>query len=237
MSSPREKEPLEKAFEAIFDSFMRGKVHICLPGIVTSFTADGDGVRASVQPALQRLYKGQDEPQNLAILDNIPVVYPSSNDFGVVVELREGDEVALFFGERSMATWLETGGLVLPDDPRYLDLSDAFVMPGLHSKAHPVTSVEPGITLKKFDESVSLNLNDDQITARVGATDFEITDGSIKAKPTAIVPTATDVKGYQPLVVAPAVAPGYVSLVDHVHQVTAVGSPTLPAAPTEIGPP
>lgn len=237
MSSPREKEPLAKALETIFDSFMRGKVHICMPGIVQSFTVDEDrGVRATVQPAQQQLLKGRD-PENRTILADIPVLFPSSNGYGLVIELNEGDEVALFFGERSMAAWLAEGEIVLPDDPRAFDLSDAFAVPGLHSRAHKITSVEPGITLKKFDDSVSLNVNEDQITAKVGETDFEITDGAIKAKPTALIPANTDVKAYQTLVVPPAASPGYVSLTDHIHVSAAAGSPTGPAVPTELGPP
>jgi len=233
MNSPREKEPLAKALETIFDSFMRGKVHICMPGIVTAFTADEEnGITASVQPALQQLVKGR-EPENRTILDNIPVLFPSSNDYGLVVELKEGDEVALFFGERSMAAWLASGGIVLPDDPRTFDLSDAFAVPGLHSRAHKITSVEPGITIKKLDGSVSLNVNESLITANVGEMNFEVEADGVKAKPVAVVPVEADVKAYSMLEVDPPVAPapGYVSLARHTHQVISLGAPSGPPIP------
>jgi hypothetical protein len=234
----REKEPVGRAVDMMFSSFL-SDMHTCMPGVVTKFTIDdvNKTVRASVQPALKRLYKGDEEARLLAICQDIPVVFIGPKDFALTYKLTEGDECALFFSERAMATWLQEGGTVEPENSRKFDLSDAFCLAGLRSNLYPVEDIQSGISLQKLDGSVKLRVHNDQITARVGDMDFEITDGSMKAKPTATIPAPTDVKVYQTIPTPPAVAPGYVTLQDHVHQVTAVGSPTGPAAATEIGPP
>ena len=223
----REKERLGNAFNAIFDALLT-RVRTAFIGQITAISTDKQ--RVSVQPVLKRLYEGTEEALLLPIIEDVPVCVFGFGDFVMVSEPAEGNYVLLLCSERSIADWLDQGGLIEPTDPRKFSESDAIAIVGLFPDPDLIDSVEEGLTLQKLDGSVLLNLKDDQITARVGSTDLIIEDGLVKSKPT-VAPVQTDVQCYG---LVP--APGYVSLAAHTHNVTAVGSPTGPPLTTP-GPP
>jgi len=117
----------DTALAEIFDSLMRD-IHTCMPGIVTAF--DRDTQTATVQPCLQRKFKGM-EPQNLTPVENVPIVYPGSGDLWLVFDIEVDSYVLLVFSERSIATWMEKGDVVDPKLRRTFSLSDAIAIPGL----------------------------------------------------------------------------------------------------------
>ena len=117
----------DTALAEIFDSLMRD-IHTCMPGIVTAF--DRDTQTATVQPCLQRKFKGM-EPQNLTPFENVPIVYPGSGDLWLVFDIEVGSYVLLVFSERAIATWMEKGDVVDPEMRRTFNLSDAIAIPGL----------------------------------------------------------------------------------------------------------
>jgi len=117
----------DTALAEIFDSLMRD-VHTCMPGIVTAF--DRDTQTATVQPCLQRKFKGM-EPQNLPVVENVPIVYPGSGDLWLVFDIEVDSYVLLVFSERAIATWMEKGDVVDPKLRRTFNLSDAIAIPGL----------------------------------------------------------------------------------------------------------
>jgi len=117
----------DTALAEIFDSLMRD-IHTCMPGIVTAF--DRDTQTATVQPCLQRKFKGM-EPQNLTPVENVPIVYPGSGDLWLVFDIEVGSYVLLVFSERAIATWMEKGDVVDPKLRRTFNLSDAIAIPGL----------------------------------------------------------------------------------------------------------
>lgn len=101
-------------------------LHVSLPAKVISY----DGVRASVQPLLQRKYT-DGELVTLPVISNVPVIWPSTANAQVILPLKAEDTGTLLFSERSLDRWLVAGGVVNPDDTRKFHLSDAQFIPGL----------------------------------------------------------------------------------------------------------
>lgn len=112
-------------------------VHTSLPGEIVSY--DSATALAVVQPLIKRKYTDETTAIDLPLVSNVPVQFPRSNRTHVVMEILKGDQGMLIFQERSIDLWLESGRSVDPMDPRKFSLSDAVFVPGLFSKAAPIT--------------------------------------------------------------------------------------------------
>ena len=104
------------------------EVHTCMPGRVTAF--DRDTQTASVQPCLQRKFKNQD-PQDLPVIEDVPIVYPGSGDLWLVFDVVVDSYVLLVFSERAIADWMAKGETQDPKRRRTFNLSDAIAIPGM----------------------------------------------------------------------------------------------------------
>ncbi len=192
-----------------------GKINTVKIGEVTQFHATKPP-RVSVQIAMKRLYEGADEAVLIPILEDVPIVYPGAGDWWLTFPVVKGSNVVLLFNDRSLAEWLDRGGLVEPMSTRKFSLSDAIAIAGILPDPDNFNSIDTdGIALRKKDNSLFLKLLNSGVTARLADMDVEITADEIKAKPTTILPVSTDIKIYNAAPVPP--APGYVSLLNHVH--------------------
>lgn len=115
-------------------------LHTCLPGIILSYDANTN--KASIQPALNKNY--QSGEQSMPIIENVPLIFPSSANFSMTYPVNSGDYVLLLFSERSMDLWKSVGGQVTPQDNRKFHLSDAVAIPGLQpfSKSFPSANAD-----------------------------------------------------------------------------------------------
>ena len=102
-------------------------INISLPARIESF----DGVKASVQPLLQRKLVVGGAKITLPIISNVPVLMPATANASVYLPLAKNDTGMLVFSQRSLDKWLVQGGLLTPDDPRKFSISDAQFIPGL----------------------------------------------------------------------------------------------------------
>jgi hypothetical protein len=66
-----------------------------------------------------------------------------SKAFTITFPLVAGDEVSLFFIERSIDNWLTQGGIQSPNDTRKFDLSDAYAVPVLYSQQEVLADFDP----------------------------------------------------------------------------------------------
>lgn len=106
------------------------EINTCLPGKVISF----DGTRAVVKPALDKLFADGrvcDAPEIISV----PVVFPCGKTWRMGGPLFEGDGVVLFFSQRALEAWLDSGDRV-PNDPRMFSVSDAIAIPGLNPASY-----------------------------------------------------------------------------------------------------
>ncbi len=120
------------------------QVHTSIPGIVTEY--EPAARRATVQPSLKRR-AGNKEFIPFPLLIDVPVLFPGTKKWTIHFPLEKGDEVAVFFSERSLDEWKESGQDGIEDsDPRRYDLCDAYCIPGLQPKEF-INASEPGLQI------------------------------------------------------------------------------------------
>lgn len=134
-------------------------VHTAMPGIIVEY--DSETNKATIQPALNKNYTTG--PLALPILENVPVMFQSSDSFTFHFPIKKGDYVLLIFVERSIDLWKAVGGQVTPNDKRKFDLSDAIAIPGL----------------MPFTDTPTSNNNEDFVLSYAGSTIKIKSDGAI----------------------------------------------------------
>ena len=135
------------------------EVNTCLPGQIETY--DPTTKKASVKPLLKRVLNNGNELVR-PVINNVPVVFPSSSNSIISVPLAKGDGCLIVFSMRSLDDWLSKGGDVAPDDPRKFDLSDAVCIPGLFSFKNTGKVPEGSENIEiKSDKKVELQGNAD----------------------------------------------------------------------------
>lgn len=204
-------EDLDTVLQSVIDSVL-ANVHTVQVGQVVSF--DAAKQTCTVQPCAMRVYTGQD-PIALPPIEDVPVVYPGSGDWWITFELVAGQYVLLVFAERSIAKWLNSGGVSDPQLSSKFDLSDAIAIPGINPYPGALT---PGVAagalmLRNRAGNTSIKLETGKATVD---GDLEVTgkitaDGEIKSY--------TNIKAATAITEAP-----FVTLKNHVHGGVTVGS-------------
>lgn len=120
-------------------------LHTCMPGTIVSF--DPATQLAQIQPSIKRVFKSvaiRDEETlteaNLPVLKDVPVIFPRAAGFSMTFPVTTGDECLIYFNERSIDNWNETGGEVSPLGFRQHDLSDAIAIVGIASQPNKISS-------------------------------------------------------------------------------------------------
>lgn len=122
---PTEAEVIAAAIESrLLD------LHTSIPGKVVGFDAASQSV--DVQPVVKRAiatYDGELTHEELPIIHNVPVAFPSGGGYVLRLPIRAGDHVWLIFSEAATAQWRTTGQVSEPGDLRRHDLSYACAVP------------------------------------------------------------------------------------------------------------
>jgi hypothetical protein len=159
-----DREELDIAFAKIIDFHMRS-FNFCMPAKVTAF--DKTTQTVSVQPCFQRLYSDDPEPENQPIIEDVPVHFVGSGNFWITHDVVIDSYVLLVFSQRSLATWIDKGGVVDPELNHILNESDAIAVPGIN----PIPGLIPDIETS-FPEGFS-------ITDRDGKHYIQIVEGKV----------------------------------------------------------
>lgn len=142
------------------------RTNTCMPGIVVSFNRT---LRtADVQPAPKRKLRGGGW-QDLQVIRNCPVAYPSGSGFGMTWDLAPGDAVMLVFAQRSLLRW--TGGSVgtyEPGDTRIHDLNDAWVVPAGPPASVPMQAAANKLVIATHAGGTKIEI--DKTTGKVDIT-------------------------------------------------------------------
>lgn len=162
---------LESVLAVAIDTYLKD-VHTMLPGQIINF--DPVEQLADVQIQLKR--NVDDELINLPVLSQVPVRFFKSGDFTITFPLKEGDEVALYFIERSIDNWLEDGGIQSPNDFRKFDLSDAYAVPTLYSQKQKIADFDPdNMVIKSTNGNSKITLKTDGTILMETTANTEIT--------------------------------------------------------------
>jgi len=166
------------------------QIHTSFPGVVTEY--DAKTRRATVQPSLKRRAGNKDYIEFPLLID-VPVQFPGTKKWTIHFPLEKGDEVSIYFSERSLDVWKDAGQDGIEDtDPRRFDLCDAYCVPGLQPQEF-IAAEEAGLQIihkDKFDgELISqVLMTDDKIEtiykkkAKVTMEDDHITSETEKCK-------------------------------------------------------
>lgn len=125
-------------------------LHTAMPGRILSY--DAATQKAKVQPELKRKFRDGslvDPP----VIPDVPVAMPRAGKAFLSLPLKQGDQVLLIFGERSLDTWKQNGGSVDPStESRKHDYSDAYAIPGGYPFSNPAP-MDPNDLILVNDQS------------------------------------------------------------------------------------
>lgn len=222
------KSTLESVIATAIQTQLK-EVHTMLPGQIVSF--DPVNQLADIQTQLKR--KVGNKLINLPVLSSVPVRFPKSKAFSISFPLVEGDEVALYFIERSIDNWLEQGGIQSPNDTRKFDLSDAYAVPVLYSQQNKITDFDPdNMVIKSNNGNAKITLKADGTILMETTGNTEITSAKTIINNNMDIVGDLDVTGK---ITAPTIEAstsliaGTAEVNDHVHGgVTVGGANTAP---------
>lgn len=147
--------------QAHIDSSLRD-LHTCMPGIIKSY--DPGTQTATVQPVFKTVFVDEPEPIDLPLCMDVPVVFPEGGNFVLTFPVSPGDECLLFFSERAIDFWWDRGGVQLPSEVRFHDLSDGFALVGVRSRPRFLENVATDAAeLRTRDGTVVLRIEGDKI--------------------------------------------------------------------------
>lgn len=118
-----------------------------MPGSIVSY--DDKTRLATVQPALQRRYKGDDLPTDLPAVQRVLIVQPQTKNAQSRLPVDPGDKVTMFFADRAIDNWLAGNGEAkTSNDVRMHALDDAFAFLGAWPPgADGATDDDPGAAI------------------------------------------------------------------------------------------
>ncbi len=118
------------------------KLRVACPGIIQSW--DPVEMTAFVQPCIREVVLTDVDKykwEQLPVLPHVPVVYPRCGDFIITFPLNPGDECLVVFGDRSIDSWWQSGGIQQPMKGFVHDLSDGFCIPGPSSQPKKIANI------------------------------------------------------------------------------------------------
>jgi len=156
-------------FDELIDNYMVD-VFTVMPGQVTEFNSTLQTV--SVQPCFKRKYTNQD-PTNLPVIQDVPVAFFGSGNFWNTVDISVDSYCILLFSQRSLAEWLNRGGVVDPVSNKMFDKSDAIALFGINPLSGALSGgvQADSMEMRTRDRSTHLKLTDGTIELN-GAADF-----------------------------------------------------------------
>lgn len=120
--------PLTKPIQIGVDSYLRTKF-FCIPGHVVDF--DESDQMATLQIAIQKVNESgefESHPEIIAC----PVGF-AGDDVIFGHKISQGTEGLIYFSQRGVDNWMNSGGIVPPSTMRKFDISDAFFDPRFRS--------------------------------------------------------------------------------------------------------
>lgn len=141
----------------------------CIPGYVSALLDNGKNQRVQVQIGVQRVDINGAVFNPPPIID-VPVLFPGG-DYVIEYEIAQGCEGMIFFSQRCVDGWKNTGGIAANPLGRFHHMQDAFFVPGFRSLAGVITDFQNnGIRIR--DKTGTRNIwikNDGSIVVKNGA--------------------------------------------------------------------
>ena len=144
-------QPLIKASvkKGLFDAY------VSRPAFVHSFNAGEQTITA--QLAIMHKINGEDVP--IALIVNMPIIFPTVQNYHITMPVKAGDEVLCVFADRCIDDWLLTGEVSSQRELRVHDINDGFAIVGINSRPNNVQGYSADnleIRNSSNDQSISL---------------------------------------------------------------------------------
>lgn len=148
---------MKETFVDVMDAWLASRlrdVHTVLPGIIESYAGHTER-KAKVKVQVKfRTKKG--EELSVPPIDNVPVIFPSSNKFNLLFPLSKGDGCLIIFAEEGIGEFLAGTSEVSADSLARFSLTDAICIPGLFAFKQ-VPGSAPGTI--EIDNDGNININ------------------------------------------------------------------------------
>lgn len=118
----------------VFDSWLSSRlenVHTIIPGKIDKY--EGHGSRKARVKPLVKMMTIKGEMVSIPVIDNVPVIFPSSGAFSLLFPVKPGDGCLILFSECSIGNFLNSTIEVDPEDRSRFSFTDAVCIPGLWS--------------------------------------------------------------------------------------------------------
>lgn len=167
-------------------------VHTSMPGRVESY--DPAKQLAKVKPLFKRKYASEDQPVEMPIISNVPVLFPRSESAFIRMPISAGDFVQLIFNERSINRWMDSGEITDPQDPSKFDLNGAVAIVGLYPKSKPIEMNGAAGSLEIANGQSYIEIKEDgEISVTNGQVVMQIQGGNVKITATKITLESSNV--------------------------------------------
>jgi hypothetical protein len=179
---PREKanNPLTSLLLA-FEGW-QSAMWTALPGIVQSF--DPTKRTCVVRSALKMSKQLPDltwEWEEIPLLLDCPVFFPSGGGCTLTFPITAGDECLVVFSARCIDSWWDTGDVSTQFEPRMHDLSDGFCFVGFNSKPKVIGAISTtAVELRTDDGQAKISVDPDTKDIHAETTgDFNVDAANI----------------------------------------------------------
>ena len=149
---------------------MMKDVNTSVPGHIVSF--DPDTQLAQIQIGVKGVALSGQTFDHGVLIECVVCVY--GTDFTCEVEINPGDEGAIFFSQRCIEAWVNTGGIAENPIIRFHDINDAYFLPGIRSQPNVISGHQNnGIRLRNKAGDRFVWLKNDG-TAQIDVTTLNI---------------------------------------------------------------
>lgn len=175
MNDPKDVTPAQLQKTAFIEQ-MKG-VYTSIPGHIVTFNPVLQ--RAQIQIGIERvLLNGATE--NPRVIEDVPVHF-AGGDFTLEFEVGKGTEGAIFFSQRCIDGWKNSGGVAANPLARFFDMQDCYFLPGVRSEPGAISGFQNnGIRIRnKSGDQFAWLKNDGSLALENGAGHIRISSAGV----------------------------------------------------------
>lgn len=175
MNDPKDVTPAQLQKTAFIEQ-MKG-VYTSIPGHIVTFNPDLQ--RAQIQIGIERVLINQ-STEIPRVIEDVPVNF-AGGDFTLEFEVGKGTEGAIFFSQRCIDGWKNSGGVAANPLERFFDMQDCYFVPGVRSEPGAISGFQNnGIRIRnKAGNQFAWLKNDGSLAFENGAGHIRISAAGV----------------------------------------------------------
>ena len=175
LNTEQQYDDYSESIGFILEQFKKG-LKVCIPAIVQSY--DSNTKRATVLPAIKQLFT-DNTSLSMPLLLDIPVLFPSSAQYTLVMPILNGDCVLLIVSERGISNFKKKYEESLPTNS-LMSIEDAVAIAGFGAlNITPATTT--GCSMQNNSGVNAVIIEADKVSIIKGSNSISVLDSEIKA--------------------------------------------------------